>query len=117
MQDDHDILGKADALLRRHVPQNAGSGEGADVPVLTELITPGGDRPATPDDEYKRKLIAEVVSAVQARLAQDLEHHLTRKVIAEVHVSVAAALGDIQQDIATIVADAVAEALARRPHR
>lgn len=117
MPDERDILDKADALLRRHAPRNAGLGENADVPVLTELITPGGDRPAASDDEFTRKLVAEVASAVQARIAQDLEHHLTQKAIAEVHTSVAAALGDIQQDIATMIADAVAEALARHPHR
>ena len=117
MRDDRDILDKADALLRRHATPSAGSGQNAGVPVLTELITPGGDRPAAPDDEFTRALIAEVASAVQARVAQDLEHHLTQKAIAEVHASVAAALGDIQQDIATLIADAVAEALARRPPR
>ena len=42
MADDRDILGKADALLRRHVPPPGAASDGADVPVLTELITPGG---------------------------------------------------------------------------
>jgi len=134
MEDDRDILGKADALLRRHVPPRAGSGEGPDVPVLTELITPGGtpapaavldapvtepvaNGPAGRDDELARKLVAEVASAVHARLAQDLERRLTQKVMAEVHASVAATLVDLRQDIANAVGDAVAEALARQPHR
>jgi len=30
MEDDRDLLGKADALLRRHVPPRADAGEGAD---------------------------------------------------------------------------------------
>ena len=132
MENDRDILGKADALLRRHAPARPEHGEGADVPVLTELITPGGTAspapaPATPatataapalrDDEYTRALIAEVVNAVQSRLAHDLEHRLAQQVMAEVHASVAATLGDLRQDIANAAGVAVAEALARRPHR
>jgi len=132
MENDRDILGKADALLRRHAPARPEHGEGTDVPVLTELITPGGTAspapaPATPatataapalrDDEYTRALIAEVVNAVQSRLAHDLEHRLAQQVMAEVHASVAATLGDLRQDIANAAGVAVAEALARRPHR
>jgi len=133
MADDRDILGKADALLRRHVPSNT-AGDGRDVPVLTELITPPGGKPATPpapgpvppaipapvapsrDDAFTRDLVAEVVNAVEARLAQDLERRLAPQVTAEVQAAVAATLGDLRQDIANAVGDAVAEALARRPH-
>jgi hypothetical protein len=130
MEDDRDLLGKADALLRRHVPPRA-TGEGTDVPVLTELITPSAKSPAPPlpeavpspapvaasrDDAFTRDLVAEVVNAVQARLAQDLERRLTQQVTAEVQASIAATLGDLRQDIANAVGDAVAEALARRPH-
>jgi len=132
MADDRDILGKADALLRRHAAPNA-SDDGRDVPVLTELITPSGKAPApavpapapspapahgteSRDDAFVRDLVAEVVNVVQARLAQDLERRLTQQVTAEVQASVAATLGDLRQDIANAVGDAVAEALARRPH-
>ena len=133
MSDDRDILGKADALLRRHSPARTASGEGADVPVLTELITPSGTPPAAAvpgsapvpqnsavaarDEAFTRELVAEVVSTVQARLTEDLERRLTQQVLAEVHASVAATLGDLRQDIANAVGDAVAEALARRPNR
>ena len=127
MEDDRDILGKADALLRRHVSPRTGSGDGADVPVLTELITPWGHvAPAAAPpreggipsrDTLTREVIAEVVDTVQARLAQDLEHRLAQQVTTEVQAAVAAVLGDLRQDIADAVGDAVAEALARRPNR
>lgn len=124
MEDDRDILGKADALLRRHAPHRAGAGEGTDVPVLTELITPGGPvappsaaHPPPSRDSLTRELVAEVVNTVQARLAQDLERRLAQQVTTEVQAAVAAALGDLRQDIANAVGDAVAEALARRPIR
>ena len=132
MAHDDDILGKADALLRRHVPPRATTGEEDEVPVLTELITPSGmpapgprseaqpagtsgpALPARSDDAFTRELVAEVVAAVQSRLAQDLERRLTQHLVAEVHASVVATLGDLRQDIANAVGDAVAEALARR---
>jgi hypothetical protein len=109
MSDDHDILGKADALLRRHVPPRAESAD--DVPVLTELISPGA---TAGEEEFRRDLVAEVVNAVQSRLAEDFERRLTQHLVAEVQATVAATLGDLQQDIANAVGDAVAEALARR---
>jgi len=131
MADDSDILGKADALLRRHVPPRAGPDEADEVPVLTELITPGGTlsprvestaAAATPvpahapdaDDDFTRGLVADVVATVQSRLAQDLERRLTQHLLAEVQASVAATLADLRQDIANAVGDAVAEALRGR---
>jgi hypothetical protein len=128
MADDRDILGKADALLRRHAPPRPGTPDGSDVPVLTELITPGGSQPAPAapaeaphaphrDDALARELVAEVVNAVHARLAQDLERRLARQVTAEVQAAVAATLGDLRQEIANAAGDAVAQALARRTPR
>ena len=83
MEEDRDILGKADALLRRHAPSRSGAPDGGDVPTLTELITPGGAAapapaaPASPRegalssrDAFTRDLVAEVVNTVQARIAQ-----------------------------------------------
>jgi hypothetical protein len=128
MADDRDILGKADALLRRHAPARPGSGDGSDVPVLTELITPGASQaapaqpagaPAAPlrDDAFTRELVAEVVNIVHSRLAQDLERQLAQHVTAEVRAAVADTLGDLRQEIANAATDAVAQALARRAPR
>jgi hypothetical protein len=129
MEDDRDILGKADALLRRHVPPRTGPAAGADVPVLTELITPGGHvasaaaAPAPPREggipsreSLTRELVAEVVDTVQARLAQDLERRLAQPVTTEVQAAVAAA-GRPAPDIANAVGDAVGRGAARRPNR
>ena len=112
------------------MPPRTGANDGADVPVLTELITPGGhvaSASAVPSsqreggiasrDTLTRELVAEVVNTVHARLAQDLERRLAHQVTTEVQAAVAAVLGDLRQDIADAVGDAVAEALARRPIR
>ena len=133
MAENDDILGKADALLRRHVPPRAGRGEGSEVPVLTELITPGGSRAAsappaeatrkvTPepdgrDDEVRRQLVAEIADTVRSRLAQDLERRLTDKVLVEIRGAVTASLGELRPDIARAVDEAVTEALKRHPSR
>ncbi len=58
-----------------------------------------------------------MVNAVQARLAQDLERRTAQQLTTEVQATVAAPLGDLRQDIANAVGDAVAAALARRPNR
>jgi len=121
-EDDRDILGKADALLRRHVPPRAESGE-SDVPVLTELITPGDAPspslpfPAAESGESNSELVAEIARAVQSRLVDDFERRMTQQVTADVQASVAAALEDLRQEIADAVREAVAEALSSRARR
>ena len=117
MADEHDLLGAADALLRRHAPSRPSADE--DVPMLTELLAPG-QRPAAPPpsgDAFTREIVAEVVAEVEARLARDLERRLTQHLVAEVQAAVGAALGDLRQDLANAVGDAVADALSRRPPR
>jgi hypothetical protein len=127
MSEYRDVFGKADALLRRHTPSRPDEVAAGDVPMLTELVTPpsmpagGTDVPApaapaqrVPDEEFIRELVAQVVNAVQARLAMDLERRLTQHLVAEVQASIAATLGDLRQDIANAVGDAVADALSRR---
>ena len=117
MADERDLLGAADALLRRHAPSRPSADE--DVPMLTELLAPG-QRPAAPPpsgDAFTREIVAEVVAEVEARLARDLERRLTQHLVAEVQAAVGAALGDLRQDLANAVGDAVADALSRRPPR
>lgn len=120
MEEDRDILGKADALLRRHVPPRSPSREGADVPVLTELITPGETPPAAKADSGggpTANLAADIAKAVESRLVRDLERRLTQQVAADVQAGIAAAVEEFRQEIADAVRAAVAEALAGRGHR
>ncbi len=122
VEDDRDILGKADALLRRHVPARAHSGEG-DIPVLTELITPGDTQPPAPPlaavegDDSNSALIAEIARAVQSRLENDFEQRLTQQVTADVQAGIAAALEDMRREIADAVREAVSAALSTHTRR
>ena len=106
-----DILGKADGLMRRHAP---GSDTGA-VPVLTEMVGPGS--PATPPNvhgDLAREIFAREMSEVETRLAADLEKRLNQHLVPQVHAAVASAIGDLHQELANAIGDAINRALEHR---
>ncbi len=108
---DKDLLGKADALLRRHTataPADAGA-----VPLLTDLVQ--DPAPRGPADELAREVFNRVVAEVERRLAADLEHRVSQHIVGQVHAAVASALGDMRQELANAIGDAVNEALRNRP--
>ncbi len=141
MADENDLLGKADALLRRHAPPRADPAH-TEVPRLTELITPGAPpaadlepppdpaglpmlaleleppasaaEPARDDAQLARELATEVAADVEARLAQELERRLALHLQDEVQAAVAAALGELRQEITNAAREAVVRALRRR---
>ena len=106
---DKDIFGKADALLKRHSP---GTDTGA-VPILTDLV----ESPAVagaPTDPLAREVFMRVMAQVEGRLAADLESRLTQHLVPQIHAAVSSAIGDLHQEIANTIGDAVAEALKAR---
>jgi len=109
---DRDLLGQADALLRRH---SAGVGaETGGIPVLTDLVEP--PTPATGEGiahEIAQDVYRRVMGDVEGRLAAELEKRLVQHLSGEVHVAVASAVGDLRQDIANAIGDAVTQALER----
>jgi hypothetical protein len=113
MADDKDVLGKADALLRRHAISAPATGvDTGGVPILTELIDAppfGGDNEA-----LAREVFTRVMAEVEGRLAADLEKRLAEHLVPEVHAAVASALSDLRQELANAIGDAVAEALSAR---
>jgi hypothetical protein len=109
MPSDKDILGKADALLRRHSPASSETGA---FPVLTDLI----DDPAKAGDteEIAREVFARVTAEVEARLVLDLEKRLADQLVPHIHAAVAATIADLRQELMNAIGDAVAAALERR---
>jgi hypothetical protein len=105
---DKDVLGKADALLRRHA---VGSETGG-VPVLTDLVHDPKAKAAA--DELAREIFNRVLAEVEGRLAADLEKRLVQHLVPQVHSAVASALGDLHQELANAIGDAVAAALKDR---
>jgi hypothetical protein len=111
---DKDVLGKADALLRRAGGSPIGTATGG-VPVLTELV----EAPAPPDEEAElaRAVFDRVWAEVESRLAAELERRLAQHLVPQVHAAVASAIGDLRQELANSIGDAIKEALARRAPR
>ncbi len=105
---DKDILGKADALLRRHA---TGADTGG-VPVLTDLVHDPRAKAAM--DEIARDVFNRVMQEVEGRLAADLEKRLVQHLTPQVHTAVVSALGDLHQELANVIGDAVAAALRDR---
>ena len=114
MAEDKDVLGKADALLRRHsIAPPAGGSDTGGVPILTELV----DAPHSLDREGEalaRAVFERVMAEVEGRLAADLEKRLSQHLMPEVHTAVASALGDLRQELANAIGDAVSAAFANR---
>ena len=110
--DDKDVLGKADALLRRHAPVGTETGG---VPTLTDLV----EDPATAEATraLARDVFHRVMAEVEGRLAKDLEARLAQHLVPQVHAAVASAIGDLRQELANAIGDAVADALRNRPAR
>jgi hypothetical protein len=107
---DKDVLGKADALLRRH--SSAGIDTGP-VPTLTDLVDDKGAEQA----ELARDVFHRVMLQVEGRLAHDLENRLNQHLAPHVHAAVIAALADLRQELANAIGDAVSEAIAARKRK
>lgn len=111
---DKDLLGKADALLRRAGGSPIGTSTGG-VPVLTELVE-APPAPA-PESELARAVFDRVMREVEGRLAEELERRLAQHLVPQVHTAVASAMGDLRQELANAIGDAIKEALERRNAR
>ena len=110
MAGDKDIFGQADGLMRR----SAAGGDTGTVPVLTELVGGAAKTGHEPSSDLAREVYARVMAEVEGRLAADLERRLTEHLMPQVHAAVASAVGDLHQELARAVSDAVARALESR---
>jgi hypothetical protein len=108
MSSDKDVIGKADALLRRH---SVGSETGS-VPILTDIVD-DPDRAGAATD-LAQEVFTRVMAEVEGRLAKDLEQRLLQHLVPQVHTAVVSALGDLRQELANAIGDAVAAALESR---
>jgi hypothetical protein len=105
MADDKDILGKADALLRRHagIP---GDADPSDVPLLTDLVQARAPA-APPADPVEREVFDRVVAEVEKRLTAELERRVARQLAPQIHAAITSAVGDLHQDIARAIDEAL----------
>jgi len=110
---DKDVLGKADALLRRHAIPLPGASADSDVPVLTELVDPTPP-PAEPMSDLVRTVSEQVAIEVEARLTVNLERRVADELAAPLRAAVAEAMGGLREQIASAVTEAVKQELERR---
>ena len=123
MSESDDLLGKADAFLKRYHPSGALARD--DVPVLTEVIAerPAGPAPSssgaptqgspTKSDlqELEQRLKQSVLEAVGPYIANSLEEPLRVRLEAHLQHTLAALSAQVKADIETLIRDAVARAI------
>jgi hypothetical protein len=102
-----DILNRADALLKRQA--RPGESDTGAFPVLTDFVE---DKAAT--DELARDVYKRVMLQVEGHLAHDLEARLAQHLAPQIHAAVISALGDLRQELANAISEAVREAIAAR---
>lgn len=65
--------------------------------------------------DIRQQVIDRVLAEVEQRLAADLERRVLEHLTPQVHAAVASALGDLHQELANAIGDAITQALERRP--
>jgi hypothetical protein len=115
LADDKDVLGRADALLRRNAPgaPAIGSDTGG-VPVLTDLVGEPPEAVAQLSSDIAREVFARVLAEVEGRLANDLERRIAENVVGQIRTAITGAMAEVRPELANAIADAVAQALNRR---
>jgi hypothetical protein len=92
---DKDVLGKADALLRRHaIPLPGAGSDAADVPLLTDAIEPPPPAPVPAEAEAGQAIFESVMKEVDSRLETGI--------------------AGLRQELAATIREAVRQELERR---
>lgn len=133
MDKDRELASKVDALLGKHgrAPTRAAADAGDDrnIPVLTEIVdapdwSPGksGAVPAATSslqamgsaeiDALSHAIFTRVMTHIDERLADQLEDRLSALFSTQLNAAVTGVMGDMRQDIANEIGDAVNAALA-----
>ena len=119
MSDSDDLLGKADAFLKRYRASGASARE--DVPVLTEVIEsaaqaslgrPGQAGPTRAElDELEQRLKESILDAIGPYVANILEEPLRARLEAHLQRTLATLSSQVRADIETLIREAVARAV------
>jgi hypothetical protein len=127
MDKDRELAGKVDALLDKHgVAKRAGEKiDDRNVPVLTDLVEAPEWSPPRVDtadalrrlselelDALSHDIFTRVFDRIDTQLAAKLEDRLTQQLSGQINSAVTHVLGDLRQDIANEVGDAVNAVLA-----
>ena len=123
MSDSDDLLGKADAFLKRYHP--SGTAAQGDVPVLTEIIAEPGATPAHSSSgapaqrastgselpELEQRLKQSILDAIGPHIAKFVEEPLRARLDAHLQRALTALSAQVKTDIEAMIRDAVARAV------
>jgi hypothetical protein len=123
MSDSDDLLGKADAFLKRYHP--SGTTAQGDVPVLTEIIAEPGVASAHPPagtaaprgptgselPELEQRLKQSILDAIGPHIAKFVEEPLRARLDAHLQRALTALSAQVKADIEAMIRDAVARAV------
>ena len=123
MSDSDDLLGKADAFLKRYHP--SGTAAQSEVPVLTEIIAEPGVAPAQPSagtaaprgptgselPELEQRLKQSILDAIGPHIAKFVEEPLRARLDAHLQRALTALSAQVKTDIEAMIRDAVARAV------
>jgi hypothetical protein len=122
MSDSDDLLGKADAFLKRYHP--SGAAAQGDVPVLTEVVVEAAPaaRPSSGTraqggsigselPELEQRLKQSILDAIGPHIAKFVEEPLRARLDAHLQHTLTALSAQVKTDIETLIRDAVARAV------
>ena len=124
MSEPDDLLGKADAFLKRYHPASASARH--DVPVLTEVIAEASEPPTQTDGntgiqnappatdllQLEQRLRQSILDAVTPHLVKTVEAPLQERLDAHLQRALAALSAQIRTDLEALIREAVARAVA-----
>jgi hypothetical protein len=123
MSDSDDLLGKADAFLKRYHP--SGAAAQGDVPVLTEVVaeptaTPARSSSGMPAQgsstggellELEQRLKQSILDAIGPHIAKFVEEPLRARLDTHLQRALTTLSAQVKTDIETLIRDAVARAV------
>jgi len=129
MSEPEDLLGKADAFLKRYHPSGAASQR--DVPVLTEVITEARDAPAkqpppaaTPGAPTETDLLAleqrlkqSILDALASHVLRTVEEPLKARLDTHFQRALASVSAQVKTDLEALIREAVGRAVAAEIER
>ena len=124
MSKSEDLLGKADAFLKRYHPSSRPGQD--DVPVLTEVVAEAQAAPSRPGPaaaapagpvktdllDLEQRLKQSVLDAVASHIVKTVEEPLKARVEAHLQSALVALTTQIKSDLETLIREAVARAVA-----
>jgi hypothetical protein len=119
MSEPEDLLGKADAFLKRYHPSSTAGRH--DVPVLTEVIEEGRKTPLQPEPpapaqselaDMERRLKQSILDAVASHLMKTVEEPIKAHLDAHLQRALVALSAQIRTDLETLIRETVARSVA-----